>query len=130
MGAEGRACICSPDWLFFGIGGADMAAVARVAGLGAETRWERSRTEVESVSRSSAEATSLARTEEMSCSLVRSSPFSLVRAASCVDTVSSWLVMATIPETVAHRMDRVDPSPAEMVWRACGVRLGTRVGSS
>ena len=37
---------------------------------------------------------------------------------------------ATIPETVAYRMDRVDPSPAEMVWRACGVRLGTRVGSS
>ena len=38
--------------------------------------------------------------------------------------------MATIPETVAHRMDRVDPSPAEMEWRACGVRLGTRVGWS
>ena len=66
----------------------------------------------------------------MSCSLVRSSVFSLARAASCVDTVSSWLVMATMPETVAHRMDRVDPSPAEMVWRACGVWLGTRVGSS
>ena len=125
-----RGCVCGPDCLFFGIGGAGAAEVAKEVGLGAETRWERSRTEVESASRSSAEATSLARTEEMSCSLVRSSPFSLARAESCVDTVSSWLVMATIPETVAHRMDRVDPSPAKMVWRACGVRLGTRVGSS
>ena len=57
-------------------------------------------------------------------------PFSLARVASWVDTVSSWLLMATIPETVAHRMDRVDLSPAVMVWWACGVRLGTRVGSS
>ena len=92
-----------------------MAGVAWAIGLGADTRWERSRTEVDSASRSSAEATSSAWTEEMSCSFVRSSPFSLARAESCVDTVSSWLVMATIPETVAHRMDRVDPSPAEMV---------------
>ena len=111
-------------------GGADVAGAALVVGLGAETLWERSRTEVDSASRSSAEATSLARTEQMLCSLVRSSPFSLARAESCVDTVSSWLVMATIPETVAHRMDRVDPSPADMVWRACCVRLGTRVVSS
>ena len=80
-------------------------------------------------SRSSAEATSLARAEGMSWSLVWSTPFSLERAEGWVDTMSSWLVIATIPETVAHRIDRVDLSPAEMVWRACGVRLGTRVGS-
>ena len=55
--------------------------------------------------------------------------FSLERAESWVDTVSSWLVIATIPETLAHRIDRVEPSPAEMVWRAWGVRLGTRAGS-
>ena len=65
----------------------------------------------------------------MSWSLVRSSPFSLERAESWLDTVSSWLVIANMPETVAHRMDRVEPSPAEMVWRAWGVRLGTRAGS-
>ena len=52
------------------------------------------------------------------------SAFSLERSESWVDTVSSWLVIATIPETVAHRMVRVEPTPAEMVWRACGLRLG------
>ena len=103
---------------------------AWAVGLGAARWCDRSRTEVNRVSKSSAEAPSLARTEEMSCSLVQSSPFSLARAESCVDTVSSWLVIATTPETVAHRMDRVDPSPAEMVWRACGVRFGTSAGSS
>ena len=46
-----------------------------------------------------------------------------------MDRVSSWLVIVTILEKVSYRMDRVDPSPAEMVWRACGVRLRTRVGS-
>ena len=112
------------------VGGAAGAGAEWVVGLGAEKWCDRSRTEVERASRSCAEATSLARTEEMSCKLVRSSPFSLVSAASCVDTVSSWLVIATMPETVAHRMDRIDPFPAEMVWRACGMRLGTRVGSS
>ena len=80
------------------------------------------------MSRSSAEATSLARSDEMSWSLVRSSLFSLERAESWLDTVSSWLVIATMPETVAHRMDRVEPSPAEMVWKAWGFRLGTRAG--
>ena len=116
--AEGRVCTRGPDWLALWVGGAFAVGAVWVVGLGADTRWERSRTDVDSASRSSAEAISLARTEEMSCSLVRSSLFSLARVASCVDTVSSWLVMATMPETVAHRMDRVDPSLAEMVWRA------------
>ena len=110
--------------------GAGGAGVGWETILGVVTRCDRSRTEVARASKWLAEATSLARIEEMSCSFVRSSPFSLASAASCVDTVSSWLVIATMPETVAHRMSRVDPSPAEMVWRACGVRLGTRVGSS
>ena len=38
-----------------------------MAGCEAVTQCDRSRTEVDKVSRSSAEATSLARTEEMSC---------------------------------------------------------------
>ena len=66
----------------------------------------------------------------MSSSFVQSSTFSLARAQSCLDMVSSWLVMATISQTVAHRMERVDPSPSDMVWSACGVRLGTTAGSS
>ena len=97
-------------------------------GLDANRRWDRSRIEVEKVSRSSADATALAMTKEMSWRLMPSSLFSLERGASWVDTVSSGLVIATMPETVAHRMDRVDPSWAEMVWRACWVRLGTRLG--
>ena len=101
-----------------------------ILSLGADRWCDRSRTEVDRASSSSAEATSLARTEEISCSLVRSSPFSSARAASWVDTVLSWLVIAMMPETVAQRMDRVDPSPAEMVLRACGVKLGTSAGSS
>ena len=28
------------------------------------------------------------------------------------------VVMATMPETVAQRMERMDPSPAVMVWSA------------
>ena len=88
-GAEGRGWVWGADWFAFREGGAGGAGVGREGALEAETRCDRSHTEVESVSRSSAEATSLARTEEMSCSLVRSSPFSLVSAASCVDTVSS-----------------------------------------
>jgi len=32
--------------------------------------------------------------------------------------VSSWVVMATMPETVAQRKERMDPSPAVMVWSA------------
>ena len=97
-------------------------------GLGTGRQCDRSRTEVDKVSRSSAEATSLASTKEISWSLVRSSPFSLERAETWLNTVSSWLVMATIPETVVYRMDRVEPSPTKMVWRACGVRLGVGWG--
>jgi len=37
---------------------------------------------------------------------------------SWVLTVSSWEVMATMPETVAQRTERMDPSPAVMVWSA------------
>ena len=33
-------------------------------------------------------------------------------------TVSNGVVMATMPETVALRMDRMEPSPAVMDWRA------------
>ena len=80
-------------------------------------------------SKSSANATSLARTEEMSWSLVQSSLIFLDRSESWLERVLSWLVNVTIPETVVPRLDKVEPSLAEMVWRACRVRFGTRVGS-
>ena len=31
---------------------------------------------------------------------------------------SSWVAMATMPETVAKRIARMEPSPAVMVWSA------------
>ena len=85
-----------------------------MVGLGADRRWDRSCIEEDTVSTSPAEATSLARTEEMWCSFVWSPPFSLARAESYVEMVSSWLVIAMIPETVANKMDSVDPSLAKM----------------
>ena len=42
---------------------------------------------------------------------------------------SICLLMVTMPETVAHRMDSIEPSPADMGWRALGEWLGTSVGS-
>lgn len=38
--------------------------------------------------------------------------------------------MATPPETVGHRMERVKPSPAVIVWRACGEGSWKRSGLS
>jgi len=35
-----------------------------------------------------------------------------------VVTVSSWVVMATMPETVAQRLERMEPSLALIVWSA------------
>ena len=39
-------------------------------------------------------------------------------------------VMATMPETVAQRIERIEPSPAVIVWRAWGERSWTRSGFS
>jgi len=44
--------------------------------------------------------------------------------------VLSWVVMATMSETVAHKMQRVEPSRAVIVWRACGERSWKRLGLS
>ena len=63
-------------------------------------------------------ADSLASVEERSWREDRRSLFSLRISASWLVMVSSWVVMATMPEAVAHRMERVEPSPAVMVWRA------------
>jgi len=38
--------------------------------------------------------------------------------------------MATMPETVAQRMDRMDPSPAVMDWSKGGERSWTKSGLS
>ena len=36
VGAEGRVCVCDPDWLVFWAGGADVAGAMWVVGLGAD----------------------------------------------------------------------------------------------
>ena len=42
--------------------------------------------------------------------------------------MSSCLLMVTMPETAAHSIDRMEPSPAEMVLRAWGERFWTSCG--
>ena len=97
-------------------------------GGGADTRCDRSgRAELRG--RSSSEvATSFARTEETSWIFCRSCSFSLESSTSRVLMVSSCLLMVTMPETAAHSIDRMDPSPAEMVLRAWGERFWTSCG--
>ena len=53
-----------------------------------------------------------------------------MRADRWVVTVSSWVVMATMPDTVAHSMEGMEPSPAVMVCRAWGDRSWTMSGES
>ena len=62
--------------------------------------------------------TSFARTEETSWIFTRSCSFSLESSTSRVLTLSSCLLMVTMRETAAHSIDRMEPSPAEMVLRA------------
>ena len=63
-------------------------------------------------------ADSLAIFEQMSWRLERSSWFSLQISDMCVVTVSSLVVMATVLETVAQRIERMEPSPAVIDWGA------------
>ena len=42
--------------------------------------------------------------------------------------MSSCLLMVTMPETAAHSIERMEPSPAEMVLRAWGERFWTSCG--
>ena len=87
-------------------------------GGGADTRCDRSR-RAELSGRSSLEvATSFARTEETLWIFSRSCTFSLESSTRRVLTVSSYLLIVTMPETAAHSIDRMEPSPAEMVLRA------------
>ena len=60
-------------------------------------------------------ATSFARTKETSWIFSRSCSFSLECSNRRVLTVSSCLLMVTMPETAAHSMDGMEPFPAEMV---------------
>ena len=73
---------------------------------------------------------SLATMEERPWTLRRSSWFSFRISKSWVVTVFIWVVMATMPETVAQRMDRMDPSPAVMDWSERGKRSWTKSGFS
>ena len=73
-------------------------------------------------------ATSFARTEETSWIFSRSCSFSWESSTRRVLTVSSCLLMVTMPETAAHSIDRMEPSPAKMVLRAWGERFWTRCG--
>ena len=67
--------------------------------------------------------TSFARTEETSWIISRSCSFALESSTRRVLTVSSCLLMVTMPETAAHSIDRMEPSPAEIVLRAWGERF-------
>ena len=98
--------------------GRSVGAVWRAVGAVVVTRCDRSRRAEWSGRISSWVGTSLATMEERSWTLVRSSWFSLRISESWVLTLSSWEVMATMPDTVAQRTERMDPSPAVMVWSA------------
>ena len=95
-----------------------VGAVGRAAGAVVVLRCDRSRRADCNGRRSSWVADSLATIEEKSWSLIRRSWFFLRISDSWVVTVSSWVVMATIPETVAQRMQRMEPSPAVIDWSA------------
>ena len=95
-----------------------VGAVGRAVGVAVVTRCDRSRKADRRGRISSRVADSLATMEERSWILMRSSRFSLRISDSWVLTVSSWVVMATMPKTVAQRMERVERSPAVMVWSA------------
>ena len=84
----------------------------------ADTRCDRSRRAVLRGRSSSEVATSFARTEETSWIFSRSCSFSLESYTSRVLTVSSCWLMVSMPEMAAHSIDRMEPSPAEMVLRA------------
>ena len=72
----------------------------------------------------------LATLEERLWSLVLRCQFCLRTSVSWAVTESNRAVMGTMPETVAERIERMEPSPAVMDWRAWVVRSWTRSGSS
>jgi len=99
-----------------------MGAVGRAVGGVVVTQCDRSRRAVCSGPMSSWLADSLATLEERSWRSEPSFLFSLPIPASWVLKVSSWLVMATMPETVAHRIERMEHSPAVIDCSAWGER--------
>ena len=108
--------------------GRRVGAAGRAVGAVVVTRCDKSRKAEPSGPISSWVGTSLATMEERSWPLMRSSGFSLRNSESWVLTASCWAVMATMPETVAQRTERMDPLPAVMVWSASGERSWTRSG--
>ena len=99
-----------------------VGAVGRAVGVAVVTRCDRSRRADSRGRMSSCVADSFATLEESGCRLVRSSWFSLRTSEIWSVIVPSWEVMATMPETVAQRMERMDPSPAVTDCRAWGLR--------
>ena len=88
-----------------------------------DTQCDRSR-RAELRGRSSSEvATSFAETEKKSWTFSGSCSLSFEGSKSRLLTVSSCLLMVTMPETAAHSIERMEPSPAEMVLRAWGERF-------
>ena len=105
-----------------------MGAMGRGVGVVAHTRWDQSRRVDKRGQMSSCVATSLATVKHRSWRLELSSSLSVRISASWPVTVSSWLVMTTNPETVTRRMERIEPSPAIILWRAGGERSWTKWG--
>ena len=110
-GGGGRAVVVLARWACGAWGGWR-------GGGGADTRCDRSGRAELSRRSSSEVATSFARTEESSWIFSRNCSFSLESSTRRVLTVSSCLLIVTMSETAAHSIDRMEPSPAEMVLRA------------
>ena len=92
-------------------------------------RCDTSRIVLLSLRTSSDEVVSFAILEERSWIAVPSLSFCFWSSLNLVFALSICLLMATMPETVAQRMESMEPSPADIVCRALGERLGTKEGS-
>jgi len=73
---------------------------------------------------------SLVTKEERSEIFPWSSTFSFASSESCLMTLSSLVVMATMPETVAPSIDRIQPLPTVIVCKASGGMSLTKVRES
>ena len=103
-----------------------MGAVGRPVGTVVVTRCDRSRMVDWWGQMPSWVADSLATLEEKLWRAVLSSWFSFWISESWRVTVSSGMVIATMPENVVHRIERMEPLPALMVWKAWGEKYWTR----
>ena len=96
-------------------------------GVGADTQSDSSRTAEIRGQMLSWVTDWLATLEDMSSRSIPSSRISFTRQYSWSVSVSSWVVMATMPDPVAHSIESMDLSPAVMVCRPWGERLWNQV---